>query len=157
MKSIITILLLAITMIGNAQEVERAVVSSTGDYYANGAGQLSITVGEVVTETVSDGTNELTQGFHQTAIVVTSIEEHLTELDINVFPNPTMESITIQLKELESGLTLTVHTLEGKVVLNKTVKALETKLNLATFANGTYFVNVTKAEKRIKTFKILKQ
>lgn len=157
MKYIFTILLLAITIIGNSQTIDRSVVSSNGDHFANGSAQLSITIGEVVTETVSNGTNELTQGFHQTNIVITNIEDHESNVEMNIFPNPTMESITIKLKELENGLTITMHTIEGKVLLNKKVNALETKLNLNAFAKGTYFVNVLKAKKLVKTFKILKQ
>lgn len=157
MKYIIASLLIGVALVGNAQVVERDVVSSSGDTYSNGSGELSITIGEVVTGTVSDGTNDLTQGFHQTKITVTNIEDHLIDLEMNVFPNPTSETVTIKLKELENNLSLTIYTVEGKILLNQEINALETKLNLVSFAKGAYFINVVKAEKRIKTYKILKQ
>ena len=46
----------------SAQEV----VSSQGETYSNANGSIDFTVGEVIINTGSSGTNDLTQGFHQT-------------------------------------------------------------------------------------------
>ena len=48
-----------------AQSVSPEVVSSAGDYYEGSNGSLSWTLGEIATETYSNGTNILTQGFQQ--------------------------------------------------------------------------------------------
>ena len=49
-----------------AQDIERDVVSSSGDYYSNSSAQLSVSIGEIVTETTTSSNNVLTQGFQQT-------------------------------------------------------------------------------------------
>jgi hypothetical protein len=46
----------------SAQEV----FSSQGEAYSNANGSIDFTIGEVVINTGTDGTNDLTQGFHQT-------------------------------------------------------------------------------------------
>ena len=157
MKYTITSFFIVFTVVCHAQEVEREVVSSAGDNYSNGTAQLSVTIGEVVTATVSNGTNELTQGFHQTKITVTNIEDYLNSLEMSVFPNPTSETVTIKLKKLEENLSLTLYSVDGKLLLNNNIKSVETKLSLNPFAKGTYFINVVKDGGKVKTYKILKQ
>ncbi|MCD4683421.1 MAG: hypothetical protein K8R86_09085, partial [Bacteroidales bacterium] len=48
-----------------AQSVSPEVVSSAGDYFEGTNASLSWTLGEIATETYSNGTNILTQGFQQ--------------------------------------------------------------------------------------------
>lgn len=52
----------AISPIAFGQEV----ISTQGDSYSNGSGSLNFIIGEVVINTGSDGSNDITQGFHQT-------------------------------------------------------------------------------------------
>jgi hypothetical protein len=46
----------------SAQEV----VATQGDSYSNANGNIDFTIGEVIIATGTDGTNDITQGFHQT-------------------------------------------------------------------------------------------
>ena len=46
----------------SAQEV----VATQGDTYSNASANIDFTIGEVIIDTGTDGTNDLTQGFHQT-------------------------------------------------------------------------------------------
>lgn len=48
-----------------AQSVSPEVISSSGDYFEGSNGSLSWTLGEIATETFSNGNNILTQGFQQ--------------------------------------------------------------------------------------------
>jgi hypothetical protein len=57
---------LFITCILNAQTPPQQVISSGGGYYANSNGSVSVTIGEMVIQTLSTGTNILTEGFQQT-------------------------------------------------------------------------------------------
>lgn len=49
----------------SAQEI----VSAQGDSYFNANRRIDFTLGEVVINTGTDGTNEVTQGFHQVLIL----------------------------------------------------------------------------------------
>lgn len=64
-----------------AQSVSPQVVSSAGDYYDNGNISLSWTLGEIATETFSNGNIMLTQGFQQPY----GITIHGIDLDILVY------------------------------------------------------------------------
>jgi len=62
MKKLLLLGALALSTITYGQEV----VSTQGDSYTNASGSIDFTIGEVVINTGTGGTNDLTQGFHQT-------------------------------------------------------------------------------------------
>lgn len=70
MKKILFATLLASMMV-NAQSLERQVIGSSGTSFSNATAQLDFTVGELAVSTLSNGSNDLTQGFHQTNLQVT--------------------------------------------------------------------------------------
>ncbi|MBL4669886.1 MAG: T9SS type A sorting domain-containing protein [Flavobacteriales bacterium] len=157
MKNILLIILVTISIISVGQTIEREVISSNGNFYSNSAGQLSTTLGEIIISTVSSSINTLTQGFHQTQITVTNIKDHQTDFEMNVYPNPTSNFITIKVKELKEKTSFSIYTVEGKMILSNSLTLLETKLNVVTFAKGNYFLKITQDKKIIKTYKIIKQ
>jgi len=65
------------------------VVSTQGDSYSNASGNIDFTIGEVVINTGTDGTNDLTQGFHQTNWYFVGLEGHSPSYEATIFPNPT--------------------------------------------------------------------
>ena len=157
MKKTLLLLFIGTALAGNAQSVEREVVSSGGDFYSNGTGQLSTTVGEPVIATAAGGGNELTQGFQQTNITITGIEDFKTDFEMNVFPNPTSDFVNITVENLKENLSFSIYTVEGKLVMTNKLIALSTKLDIATYVKGTYFLKVTDGTALMKTYKILKQ
>ena len=58
------------TALVQAQSLERQVIGSTGTSFSNASAQMDFTVGELAVTTITDGTTELTQGFHQTNLSV---------------------------------------------------------------------------------------
>ena len=61
----LTLLFIISTIFSFAQSIDREVISSSGDSFEGPNGSVSWTVGEIATETLTDGTFILTQGFHQ--------------------------------------------------------------------------------------------
>jgi hypothetical protein len=157
MEKLITIILLVGGLVGNAQTIEREVVSSSGDFYSNGTGQLSTTFGEPVIVTFSNGTNELTQGFHQTRILITSIGDRQISFEMEVYPNPVAEFLTIKVDELKKKLSYSVFNIEAKMVLDNEIHSIETKIDLTQLAKGTYILKITENNTLVKSYKILKK
>ena len=77
------------TLTVSAQEV----VSTQGDSYSNGSGSIDFTIGEVIINTGTDGSNDLTQGFHQTNWNFVGLEDHCSELRSYHFPQPNIRSV----------------------------------------------------------------
>ncbi len=62
---ILTIVFFATTLLCQPQTIDSQVVSSSGDYFEGPNSSISWTLGEIATETLTDGNFILTQGFQQ--------------------------------------------------------------------------------------------
>lgn len=127
-----------------AQSISPEVLASAGEHYDNGTVQLSWTLGEVMIDTYDNGTNILTQGFHQTELTVTSIEEDLAEMRLNLYPNPTSEFLNIELGNNEKDINLQLFDMSGKLIHKDVIKAYETKyvLRMNAVATGKYLIQM---------------
>ena len=84
------------TLAVTAQEV----VSTQGDSYSNASANIDFTIGEVVINTGTDGTNDLTQGFHQGNWSLVGVVDHDLSYEAIVFPNPTKDLLNIRTNAL---------------------------------------------------------
>ncbi len=136
----------------NAQEV----ISTQGDSYSNSSNTIDYTIGEPIIETVSDGNNDLTQGFHQTLLTVVGIEDLDVNFSVNIFPNPTSEIVNLDIEKYE-GIIFHLFTLEGKLLNQAVLTEKKTTLNVADYPKGTYLLKLsTSGNQKIKTYKIIK-
>ncbi len=136
----------------SAQEV----ISTQGGSYSNGSNTIDFTIGEPVIETVSGGSNELTQGFHQTLLTITGIEDFDVNFSVNIFPNPTSEFIYLKVEQLKD-VSYNIYDATGKLLWQEKLTGLTTKVNVSDLPKGIYFIALTqKGSKKIKTFKIIK-
>ena len=150
---IILILLLAGSAV-SAQEV----VSSNGDSKSAGGIEVSWTIGEVLIETFISDATALTQGFHQTRLMVTAISDVLFPgLEIKVFPNPTPDIITIHFSEYIDGSKYWLFDMTGKLLENKLINSEDTEINMNRYASGQYILKLTnKSRQAIQTFQVVK-
>lgn len=160
MKNIILSVLIAAPMLAGAQSITPEVVASAGEHFDNGTVQLSWTLGEVAVQTYDNGTNILTEGFHQPELLVTSIEE-VSELNmsVNIFPNPSTEFINIEFMGNKTDMLVELFDMHGKIVRQIDVRAfqMETGINVADIAAGGYLLRLTEENgKYVSTHQIQK-
>lgn len=156
----LTILSLAILpYAAMAQSISPEVIASAGEHFDNGTTQLSWTLGEVVIDTYDNGTNILTQGFHQTELTVTSIEESLANIRLNMYPNPTSELLNIEFGNNEQDITLQLFDMGGKLIHTDKIEAYQAKyvLPMNEVATGNYLVQMQSVDgKMTSTHKVMK-
>ena len=152
--SIIILILILAGSVVSAQQV----VSSNGDSQIAASFEVSWTVGEPVIETFTDGSNVLTQGFHQTTIIIDAVSELLYPgIEIKVFPNPTPDIITIQFSEYIEDARYWLYDLRGKLLENKLINSTDTEINMKRYASGQYILKLTdKSRHTIQTFRVVK-
>ena len=75
----------------SAQEV----VATQGGSYSSSSANIDFTIGEVIIDTGTDGTNDLTQGFHQTNWNFVGLEDFAPNYEATIFPNPTEDVLNI--------------------------------------------------------------
>jgi len=117
----------------SAQEV----VSTQGDAYSNASGTIDFTVGEVVINTGTDGSNDLTQGFHQTNWNFLGMEDFAPNIEASIFPNPTEDVLNIRTSMFENA-TYVVYDAQGKIILQDILTSEQTPIQVGHIAPGGY-------------------
>jgi hypothetical protein len=135
----------------SAQEV----VSTQGDTYSNASGNIDFTIGEVIVNTGTDGTNDLTQGFHQTNWNFVGLEDHSPSYEATIYPNPTSEVLNIRTSTFVN-VTYTLYDAQGKLVMQDMLFAEQTPIQVSQLAPGSYSLTLNNAIQNLKTFKLVK-
>lgn len=142
------------------QSASPEVIASSGNHFSSPNAQISWTLGESVIATQSSPNAVLTQGFHQTNLVITALgEDPLNSLKISVFPNPTLDLVNIKREDSKGGLSIKLLSIEGKSLAEKKISqgTNETSLNLTELPAGVYFLRISGSNHSSqKTFKVEK-
>jgi len=150
---VLTCVLLSLN--GNSQIIQRQTTSSTGSSEQLTYGDLNLTVHYSVGQASVIGNNhknrvQLRQGFIQPlSAKVGRISNH-NSLDARVFPNPFLNSFTIELPESLSA-DIKVVDLMGRVLFQTHVdRSVLTEITLDQVSSGTYIVLVNSSGKTYK-------
>ena len=146
----------------SAQEV----VSTQGDSYSNSNAGIDFTIGEVIINTGTDGSHDLTQGFHQTNWNFLGVEDFAPDYEASIFPNPTSDVLNIKTSSFEN-VTYTLYDAQGKLVLQSILAAEVTPIQVSHLAPGSYSLELTfensnhgaqssSKRSKSKTFKLIK-
>lgn len=157
MKKTITSVLFLLLSLGGLTAQE-STVAAGGD--ATGAGgSSSYTTGQLV-YTTNTGTNgSVAQGVQQPYEISTTVGiiETTINLELSVYPNPTTNYLQLKVEDEKlENLTYQLIDLQGKVIDNKKVAATTSTIEMEGLPKATYFLNITKNNKPVKTFKIIK-
>lgn len=146
------------TLGANAQSISNQVISAYGLSAANGSTQTDVTIGEPIVTTVSDANNTLTQGFHQTKLLITTISENEKTNNYQFYPNPVNEVLNFNFTNSNNEpVGLQLFDINGKILYNKQNITTNIQLSFSDKANGQYILKVIdKNNKEIKTVKIIK-
>ena len=139
------------TITVSAQEV----VATQGDSYSNASGNIDFTIGEVIIDTGTDGTNDITQGFHQTNWNFVGLDDNDPSYEATIFPNPTSELLNIRTSTFEN-VTYTLYDAQGKLILQDKLSAEQTPIQVSQLAPGNYSITLTNETQNLKTFKLVK-
>ena len=156
---IMKIILLFLVVIYCPVLLAQQVVATAGSSMRNASGNITYTIGEGVSQTISKGDKTLTQGFHQTTLSVSSINE-IKELDftISVFPNPTYDFVNLVVsKEDVLGFKYQIFDINGKLISQKKLLGNETYVSFQHLSSGLYLLKVKDGSQELKSFKIIKQ
>jgi hypothetical protein len=150
-KNILVLFSLLTTLSVSAQEV----VSTQGDSYSNASGSIDFTIGEVVISTGTDGTNDITQGFHQTHWNFVGLDDRAPDYEAIIFPNPTEDVLNIKTSMFEN-VTYTLYDGLGKLVMQDKLSAEQTPIQVSQLAPGSYSLTLSNETQNLKIFKLIK-
>ncbi len=144
-----------------AAQAQQAVVTSGGNASGSG-GTCAYSIGQTVYTTHTSLTGSVAQGVQQPYEISTVLGINIDQisLEIEVFPNPTVDFLTLNVSAttLLSNQFMNVQLYEtsGKLIESKTIKNSTEKIGMENMPTGTYFLKVMNNNKEIKTFKIIK-
>ena len=150
-KTLFAILALSLILVPEltAQTIGTEVISAGGESAeVNSELMLTWTIGEASVESYADGTLLVVEGFHQPLLKISPLKNFSDKNDaIAVFPNPTVDFITIKLPAdvtiFASGKKrVELRDIIGKLVYEAAIEGDEHKIDMQLLANGTYIVTI---------------
>ena len=131
------------------------VVASQGETYSNANGSIDFTVGEVIINTGSNGTNDLTQGFHQTNWNFLGVVDFAPDFEVTIFPNPTSDVLNIK-STIYQDISYSLYDAQGKLVLKNVLSETVTQIQVNQLAPGAYSLSINDKKEQLKNFKLIK-
>jgi hypothetical protein len=140
----------------SAQEV----ISSSGSLFKNSTHELSWTLGEPVIETFKTDQALLTQGFQQSNLTVTAIDQiSAKKLKLKVYPNPVSLELQVEVEKdgASNEFNLSLFDITGKLIIQKKIEKPVETIDMQYNLQGSYLLKVfTASGKLLQTFKVLK-
>ena len=133
------------------------VVAPQGESYSNSSGEIQFTLGELMISTFENGTNGITQGFHQTKLIISSIEDFSSSMKVAIYPNPVLNQLTIKFTDIQFGYQVDLLDINGKLVGTQPLVGLESTMDVSALAAGIYMLLLKDEEGQfLKTYQIHK-
>ncbi len=150
-------LILILTLLPVFAMAQPDVIASGGGYDESSSVKMSYTIGQTVTATVSGNSAIVTQGFQQPEYVIVKVDETGTDIELNIYPNPTFGDVTLDFTKMpKSDVAIYLYNDAGKVFVNDKINSTHYSLKMGNYPAGIYFLKVTSKNSE-KTYKIIKK
>ncbi len=143
-------------------QAQNSVLPSGGTASGSG-GSASYSLGQLVYTTNTGENGSIAHGVQQPyeISVVLGIEEGKgIRLDLSVYPNPTEDILYLSVDSDDTinieSLNFLLHDINGKTIVKKKLESDKTRVDMTKLQPATYFLQVMKNSREIKTFKIIK-
>lgn len=153
-KNIKTLIILVASVASTLGANAQSVISAGGAEMENADAKVTVTIGESTIG--AEGNAEI--GFQQAYDSETvSVEETVSPLQLSLYPNPTVDKVTVQNPEL-LNLKYELTTLDGKLILSDENSLDTLSFDLSDKPAGMYIVRFTDTQTNLtKTYKIIKK
>ncbi len=152
---LLTFLWIVVTKLYAQSSALTAGGNSTGS-----GGTASFSIGQIVYTSHTGTSGYVTEGLQQPyeiSVVTSMSESDNMQMAIQVFPNPTVDAVTISLIELPSeDLNYQVFDMNGKLLMQADIKENKTSIQMTELEPSTYFLKLMADQTIIKIFKIVK-
>lgn len=138
--------------------MSQQLIGSAGNTYKNTSYQLDWSIGEILSESYSVTSQNLTQGFQQGNYTITAVEQ-LKELDfeIRAYPNPATDFIILNVESSKlENLDYSILNMQGYTLQMDKITGDKQHINFSNYDSGTYFIIIKQNNQFFKSFKIIK-
>lgn len=158
MRHLRTITNALLILLGTAGLLAQETVLATGGDASGTGGTVAYSIGQVIYTTNTGATGTVRQGVQQPYEILTvGINETALNISLSIFPNPTTEYLTLQVKNYNNEkLSYQLFDIQGKLLGSKVITTSKTQINLSDLSTGTYLINVIQENIKVQAFKIIK-
>lgn len=153
-------LLLILVFFGSTAVYAQSDINTAGADATGSNGSASYTIGQLNYATYFGTNGSASLGVQQPyeiSVVVGVDELFGINLGLNVFPNPTVDFLSLEVDDyLDNNLTFYLYDLNGKILAEGSITQNVTTIQMSTYEPAIYFVKISQNQKDIKTFKIAK-
>lgn len=129
---------------------------STGGNASGSGGSVSYSVGQIDYSSNQGSNGTINQGVQQPfEFYLLEIDEGLS-LNVSLFPNPTNEFIVLQFENFTNDMSFSLYDMNGKIVVENTIKSAKTEIDMREFARGTYHLAIKNSMNTVQSIKIIK-
>lgn len=155
----LNIFLLLLSLFGTVFMSAQSNTVVSGSNVAGSNGFVTYTVGQIDYKT-NDGTNAtISQGVQQPFEINTLGTNDITQIQlvVKVYPNPTFRNVVLTINNYDfTNLDYQLFDSNGRILLSGKIKQDETQLEMENLSASHYFLQITRGDSTIKTFKIIK-
>ena len=137
---------------------QQAITASGGDF-AGSDGSVAYSVGQVFYQSLSGTAGDLNEGVQQPyeSLSVSIFEPRKNEIEISIFPNPTLGRLNIALKErIGDDLRYRITDFQGQLWEENNLKSLNPRIELHRLPAAAYVLQIRQGNHHIESFKIIK-
>ena len=137
--------------------------NASGDDATGSSGSVTYSIGQVFYTYIGESVYDVAQGIQQeesSQTLDTAENTVVPKAEIFVFPNPTIDYVTVNMEgfEFETGpRSYQLYDLQGRLLKQNTINQNETQIDLNDLSSSIYILQVYANNKILKTFKILKK
>ena len=133
-------------------------MNASGGGTSNTTGSISYSIGQVAYQSTSNTSGSVSQGVqHAFEISTLSLEEKAFHLSLMAYPNPTQDILNLRVGNYsQEKLSYKLLDAAGKLISEGIITQQETMMDMKTLPTATYFVEVHHTDKKVQTFKIIK-
>ncbi len=139
-------------------QAQEAVIT-VGSDATGSAGTVAYSIGQIVYTTNTGINGIVAQGVQQPYVIsiVLGIEHNSIQLYFTVYPNPTINFLTLNLGNADlSTLSFQLYDLSGKLIESRKIVSNTETIRMENLPSALYFLRVTNNSEELKTFKIIK-
>ena len=142
-------------------------LNASGSNISGNSGFVTYSIGQVFFSSITDNNHQMAEGVQQG--YQESIEDNTnedadniptSEIQIVVYPNPTVDFITLASEGFDLNNQLNSYQLfnyQGKLLKQNSIQQNKTEIDLSHLSSSIYILQVFVEEKLSKTFKIIKR
>lgn len=152
---------LMLFLLGAIQANAQQSTHTAGGDASGSTGSVAYSVGQTVYHTQNNASNSIAAGVQQPyeiSVVTENKHESVLYMNVQVFPNPSSQSIQLNVGEIKlNNISYQLTDMEGKLLENKMISTSVTEIDIQAYASSCFFVQVLSEGQHIKTFKIIKK